>query len=172
MGFSHFKITVFSTFMALVIAGTAHAEEPQLIGTFTSWSAYKLIENGNKVCYMISKPVTDEGNYQRRGDIYALVTHRPAENTTNVFSYMAGYPYKGESEAGITIDGRKYSLFTHEETAWAPDSNTDKQLANAIQSGSQMVVNGVSTKGTETTDTYSLKGSTAAYKAISKECGV
>ena len=172
MGLSHFKITVFSVLMALALAVPAHAEEPQLIGTFTSWSAYKLNENGNKVCYMISKPVTDEGNYQRRGDIYALVTHRPAENTTNVFSYMAGYPYKSESEADITIDGRKYSLFTHEETAWAPDSNTDKQVANALQSGSQMVVKGVSTKGTETTDTYSLKGSTAAYKAISKECGV
>ncbi len=172
MGLSHFKISVFSCAVAVVVALPAFAQEPQLIGTFTSWSAYKLTENGNKVCYMISKPVADEGNYTQRGDIYALVTHRPAENTTNVFSYMSGYPYKGESEVDVVIDDRKFGLFTHEETAWAPDSNTDGQIVSAIQSGTQMVVKGESIRGTQTTDTFSLKGSTAAHKAISTECGI
>lgn len=167
------KISVLSAVALFLLSPAALAQqEPQLIGTFTSWSAYKFTENGKKVCYMISKPVTDEGDYTKRGDIYALITHRPSEGATNVFSYMSGYPYKNESEVKVSIDGRDYSLFTHEETAWAPDSNTDVSLASAVKSGTQMVVKGTSQRGTVTTDTFSLKGSTAAYDAISRECGV
>jgi hypothetical protein len=33
-----------------------------------------------------------------------------------------------------------------------------------------MIVEGVSSKGTKTKDTYSLKGFTGAYKAISAKC--
>ena len=34
-----------------------------------------------------------------------------------------------------------------------------------------MVVRGVSSRGTQTTDTYSLSGFTAAYRAINTACG-
>ena len=36
--------------------------------------------------------------------------------------------------------------------------------------GTKMVVKGVSMRGTNTTDTYSLKGFIAAYKAMNKIC--
>ena len=38
--------------------------------------------------------------------------------------------------------------------------------------GRQLIVTGYSSRGTKTTDTYSLAGFTAAYKAIGKACGV
>ncbi len=72
----------------------------------------------------------------------------------------------------ISIGGQRFKLFTQNETAWAPDSATDNRLVAAIRGGSQMVVNGTSAQGTATTDTFGLKGSTAAYTAISKECGI
>jgi len=34
------------------------------------------------------------------------------------------------------------------------------------------VVKGVSARGTNTVDTFGLSGSSAAYKAISSECGI
>ncbi len=151
--------------------GSAMASEPRLIGTYGDWSAYTFKENGNKVCYMASQPKTDVGNYTRRGDIFALVTHRPAEKTKDVFSYIAGYPYKADSEVKITASGRTFKLFTQDETAWTPDPESDRSLSNAIRQGSKMVVKGKSKRGTETTDTYSLSGSGKAYAAISKECG-
>tara|TARA_Y100000034_G_C6898907_1_gene415086 strand:- start:1130 stop:1747 length:618 start_codon:yes stop_codon:yes gene_type:complete len=176
MKFKHIK-----TIMAALILGGAFLsqpvhvsaqEEPQLISTHGPWSAYKFKENGQWVCYMVSQPQTDEGNYTSRGEIYALITHRPAENTKHVFSYMAGYPYKKDSRVTVDIDGNTYQLFTHQETAWAPDSNTDYKLKNAITAGSRMIVKGTSSRGTATTDTYSLSGTTDAYTAISKACGV
>lgn len=154
------------------MASPTLAADPKPVGQYGDWTSYYIMEGGQKVCYMVSKPVNAKGNYTNRGEIFALITHRPSENTKDVFSYITGYTYKQGSDATVKIDGKKYILFTQDDTAWAPDAAADSALAKAIRSGSNMVVTGTSSRGTLTTDTYSLKGSGAAYKAISKECGV
>ena len=75
-------------FRKLIIAGavftlcnSAQAAEPKLIGEHGDWTAYMFMENNNKVCYMVSKPKKSEGNYSKRGDVFALITHRPAEKS-------------------------------------------------------------------------------------------
>ncbi len=161
------------TFCAVgMFSAPVQAAQPEQIGKFGDWTSYALKEGGNKVCYMVSKPVKAQGKYTNRGDIFALITHRPSENTKDVFSYITGYTYKQGSDATVTIDGSRYVLFTQDDTAWTPDAAADSKLAQAIRSGSKMVVQGTSARGTLTTDTYSLKGSGSAYKAITKECGV
>lgn len=160
-------------FLALAISiGLVHAAEPKNIGEFGDWTAYLYMEDNNKVCYMVSKPKKQEGDYAKRGDVFALITHRPAEKSTNVFSFVAGYSYKADSEVNVNIGQQNFKLFTQNETAWAADAATDNRLAAAIRSGSSMIVKGVSAKGTRTTDTFGLKGSSAAHAAISKECGI
>jgi len=158
--------------MTFVWPFPSHAAQPKEIGKFGDWTSYVLSEGGSKVCYMVSKPVKAEGKYTNRGEIFALITHRPSENTRDVFSYITGYTYSKDSDASVMIDGKKYILFTQEDTAWAPDASADSKLARAIQTGSNMVVKGTSKRGTLTTDTYSLKGSGAAYKAITKSCNI
>lgn len=150
----------------------SQAAEPEKISQSSDWTAYVLQEGGGKICYMVSQPTDKKGNYSSRGDIFALITHRPKENTRDVFSYISGYSYKDGSETTVTLDGKKFNLFTQDDTAWAPDAETDSKLAAAIKNGSKMVVQGTSSRGTLTTDTFSLKGATAAYKAINKACGL
>jgi invasion protein IalB len=147
------------------------AADPTLVATHGKWSAYYTDESGSKVCYMASEPTKHEGKYKERGAIYALVTNRPAESTKNVFSYIAGYPYKAGSDVTVTIGDQSFSLFTQEDTAWAPDAATDEKIVQAMRKGTNMVVKGVSSRGTQTTDTYSLTGTGAAHDAITKECG-
>ena len=149
----------------------AHASEQKEIGKFGVWSAYVFEENGGKVCYMAAKPDKAEGKYAKRGDVVAMITHRPAEGTKNVFSYMSGYGYKKGSDVALTIDAKKFTLFTQNDMAWAADAAADTNIADSIKKGSKMVVKGVSGKGTQTTDTFSLKGSTKAYEAITTACG-
>ena len=156
----------------LPIASAADAQEPRRLGTYGEWTAYTFVENGNKVCYMASQPNKAEGDYTRRGDVFALITHRPGENTKNVFSYMTGYGYKPGSDATVKIGSDTYTLFTQDETAWTPDPQSDNRLASAIRRGVNMIVKGTSARGTVTTDTFSLKGSAAAHDAISKECSI
>lgn len=164
-------ISIYFCFI-LIFAPTAMASDPKLMGTFGDWSAYSFTENGNKVCYMTSQPKTAVGNYTKRGDIFALITHRPAEGTKNVFSYMTGYSYKPDSSVSVKIDGTNYNLFTQGDTAWTADAAADNSITNAIKTGTNMVVVGTSSRGTVTTDNYSLSGSTKAYQTISQECGV
>ncbi len=165
--------TSFLSFCAFVMfVPAAHAAQPKLLGKHGAWTSYVLDEGGQKVCYMVSKPTKAQGKYTNRGEVFALITHRPSENTKDVFSYITGYTYKQGSDATVTIDGKRYVLFTQDDTAWTPDAAADAKLAQAIQKGSNMVVTGTSARNTLTTDTYSLKGSGAAYKSISNECGV
>ncbi len=149
---------------------TAFAGQPRLMASYGDWEVYMFYEDNNKVCYIASQPKADEGNYKRRGEIFALITSRPADNTRDVFSYITGYTYKAGSEATVKIDGQEFTLFTQDETAWAPDSDTDARIARAIRDGSKMVVQGTSSRGTLTTDTFSLSGSSKAYEQMTKEC--
>ncbi len=165
-----FVLALCAGFAGFSAQSFAQNGEPRLLSKYGDWSAYMFVENGNRVCYMISEPKADEGDYSRRGKIYALITNRPAEGTKDVFSYITGYSYKTGSDATITIDGKAYSLFTQDDTAWAPDAEADRELARAIREGSKMVVEGVSSRGTSTKDTFSLNGSSKAYERINDEC--
>lgn len=168
------KTVAFAMLAGLAIcasAGPASATEPKLLAEHGAWEAYAYVdETGNKVCYMASKPTKEEGNYTKRGAIFALVTNRPAESTKNVFSYIAGYLYKPGNGTEITIDAQTFELFTQDDTAWAQDAATDEKIVEAMRKGSSMVVRGMSSRGTKTVDTFSLAGSGAAHDAITKEC--
>jgi hypothetical protein len=149
----------------------AEAADQRLLGNFGEWTAYADTESGGKICFMIAQPRKAEGDYSQRGDIHTMITHRPGEKSFNVINIVAGYPYKEQSEVELSVGRKTWSLFTQGERAWAYDSD-DPKIVEAIRQGSTMVVKGTSSRGTLTTDTYSLTGSNAAYQAISRECGV
>jgi invasion protein IalB len=159
-------------FALCVLSMPALADEPKLLSTHGDWTAYSFKEGSNTVCYMASSPKKSEGAYKKRDQVFALITHRPAENTTNVFSYIAGYSYKPGSDVDLTIDGATYKLFTHKDMAWAKDAETDDKISDAMRKGSKMTVKGTSARGTDTTDNFSLKGTGAAHDAIGKACNV
>lgn len=142
------------------------------LGTFHGWTASTFDEGGETVCMMWSQPAESKGNYTRRGDIYAFVTHRPAAEKNNKISVETGYTYKPDSDVTVTIDGQKFKLFTDSSTAWSFDHKDERKMVNAMRAGSTMVIKGVSSRGTLTTDTYSLKGFTAAHKAINGACKI
>ncbi len=158
----------------LAIASQASAADPRLLGTFKDWNAFAFEEKGTKVCYISSQPKKKEPAAAKRGDVYVLVTHRPAEKTLDVVSFIAGYPFKKESETVLDVGGKSFKLFTDGETAWARDADTDKAITAAIRDtkGKPMTVKGTSGRGTKTTDTYSLDGAVQAYDAINQACGV
>jgi invasion protein IalB len=167
--FLSFTITLAALLFSPVCA---QASDPQEIGKYGDWGVYVFQENGNKVCYIAARAQKTEGNYTRRGKEYALITHRPSEGTKNVFSYISGYSYKEESKVTVTIGKDTFKLFTQGETAWAPDEALDTRLAEALRKGNKMIIKGTSSRGTLTTDTYSLKGSGAAHDASKRECGI
>ncbi|HEY9164113.1 MAG TPA: invasion associated locus B family protein [Magnetovibrio sp.] len=153
-----------------LVAGVSHGE---VLGEHGDWVASKESESGKPVCFISSGPQKSEGNYTKRGTVYAIVTHRPADKSFGVVSFQAGYTLKPDAAVSVSIDGRSpFNLFAQGEFAWTREAADDKALVAAMRAGSTMVVKGVSSRGTETTDTYSLSGITAALGAINKACGV
>ena len=150
----------------------AFGQSTERLGDFGDWSAFRFSEDGNKSCYIASQPAKAEGNYTRRGDIYALVTHRPAENRRDEVNVIIGYTFQVNSFVDVTIGGQTFKLFTKDDGAWTTNSDEDRRLVQAMIQGNRMVVKGTSSRGTLTTDTYSLKGFTAAYRKINDVCGV
>jgi Invasion associated locus B (IalB) protein len=168
-------IKIGATLMVAYITSTAsvaHAAkgDPRSLGTFKDWNAYTWVEAGQKICYALSRPAKSLPTNVTRGDIYLMVTYRPKSRIKEEVSHVTGYTYKNKSVVEVRIDKRKFKLATDGDAAWLPNSETDPKLINAMRRGSKLQVKGVSSRGTKTTDTYSLQGFTAAHKQIRKSC--
>ena len=152
-------------------AATGEAAEPKQLGAFNSWKAFVVTDGKAKHCFVYSEPSREEGRYDRRGKVSVSISHRTQDKVRNEISFSAGYAYKPESEVEVLIDGKqRFTLFVDGEAAWAPDDATDTALRKAIEAGSTMTVKGRSSRGTLTTDTYSLSGTSAALARIDREC--
>lgn len=156
----------------LILPPLAQAANPVEIGAFGVWKALGFDDKGGKVCFMTAKPEKQEGKFTKRGDVAFFITHWAAEGTRDVVSVSIGYAFRVGSQLSLRIDGKDYQMLTDGEMAWAADSATDAAIAAAVRKGSKMVIKGTSKRGTTTIDTYTLRGSGDAYKAISKACGM
>jgi len=155
----------------IALTAPASAQNPKPIGSYGDWQALTYEESGKSVCYVFTEPAKKEGQYTTRGQVYALVTHRPADKKLNVFTIISGYTFKEDSDAILEIGDQKFTLFTQEGMAWANDED-DPKIVDALKKGTGMVVHGTSARGTETIDTYSLLGFSKAYDAIGAACGL
>lgn len=151
-------------------ATAAHAQDVKVLDTFGRWIAQTYQENGQPVCFMSVKPENSDGNYKSRGDILFMVTHRPSEQSWDVISVVAGYQYQPDSDAALTVNGKRFNLFTNGERAWARDGATDATIVSLMIKGRNASVRGTSNRGTVTTDVFPLAGFTAAHKSISDTC--
>ncbi len=155
-------------------AGAEAQGKPRLLGSYRDWDAMTGTDgSGGKTCYIISSPKKSTASKRNatRGQIYITVTHRPAFGVTGEVNAVVGYPIRRGSEANISVDGRhQFQFFTEGPGAWAYDPKDDAAAVSAMKAGVNLVVKATSQRGTDTTDTYSLSGFTAAYNAISKAC--
>lgn len=151
-------------------AGAAAAEEPQLLGEFDDWAAYTYKAADTKVCYVSSRPKSSEPKNVKRDPAFFLVTHMPGRKVKGEVSTIIGYPFKKESNAELSIDTAKYTLFTNADGAWADSPATEKEIVAAMKAGKTLKLKGTSWRGTSTEDTYSLSGISAALAAIDKAC--
>ncbi len=154
--------------LVILAATTQGAAAQEKDKSFSNWTVYTTSLQGKKTCYIASFPVKKSGNYRRRDEPYLLVT-RMASNVFEV-STSSGYPYKNGSDIKVDIDGKKYTMFTQGELAWAHGAKQDSEMVENMKKGSAMKVNGTSQLGTYSIDTYSLNGITAAFNRMNSIC--
>ena len=143
-----------------------------LLGQFGDWGAYKATPGGKKICFALAKPtsaVTDPVG-RNRDPSYAFVSTRPAEKVTNEVSMIVGYPQKPGVDATATIGSASFVLYTQNDGAWVKNAAEEAEMVETMRRGAELVVKSVSSHGTKTTDTYSLKGLSQALDKVAEEC--
>ncbi len=167
--------------LSLGIAGLAASagaqEAPKLLGKYDAWAAYTYGSGNDRMCYAMTTPAKMLPAGANRGDVYFMVTHRPARKTRNEISMRAGYPFKSTSRPFATIGTDRFQMFNgvkeggeHEFWAWLETPSEEGKMVNALRAGSSMEIKGTSSRDTLTTDIYSLKGSAAALNKIDQAC--
>jgi hypothetical protein len=153
-------------------AAAAGGAEPTLIGQFGTWGAYTATPNGKKVCFALAKPASSRTNppNRPRDPAYAFVSTRPAEKVTNEVSIMIGYALKPGSESTLEVGGATYAMYTQGDGLWIKNAAEEERMVEAMRKAADVVVKGVSAKGTETTDTFSMKGLSQALDRLAQDC--
>lgn len=162
--------------VAMAATGAATAtfaqESTNRVATITDWNVF--VEESPKECWGVSKPKetvnTRDGKpvSVRRGDILLFVTFRPGK--PGEISFTGGYPFAGGSTVKVEVGGKAFELFTDGEWAWPGSAADDAALLAALKAGADAVVTARSGKGTNTQDTFSLRGFTAAMEDAGTRC--
>jgi hypothetical protein len=153
-------------------AAAAGGAEPTLIGQYGTWGAYTATPNGRKVCFALAKPSSSKTNppNRPRDPAYAFVSTRPAERVVNEVSIMIGYALKPGSESSLEVGGASYAMYTQGDGLWIKNAAEEEQMVAAMRKSAEVTVKGVSAKGTETTDVFSLKGLSQALDRLAQDC--
>jgi len=150
----------------------AFAQDRELIGTFRDWNAFREVQDGNTVCYAVAIPDDTELSRRgrQRGDVYFFVTSWKELGFHNQVNVVIGYPVDEDSTPMLRIGGQSFEMFGRGERIWLLDDSQTNQVMSAMRQGSRMTVDARSERGTDSSDSYSLLGATAALQAASDAC--
>jgi hypothetical protein len=173
------KAGLCSALIALAVAGTVPSgalaqESTNRVATETDWSIFT--EENPKECWGVSSPKetvnTRDGNpvSVRRGDILLFVTFRPGTGAAGEISFTGGYPFAPGSTVNMKIGDASFEMFVDGEWAWPQNSADDASMLAALKGGESAVLTARSARGTQTQDTFSLLGFTAAMTEAEARC--
>ena len=157
-----------------VLPATAVAQtSSNHVATKTDWSVFT--DSNPKECWGVSSPKksvnTRNGSVVsvKRGDILLFITFRPGQADGEI-SFTGGYPFAKDSKVEVDIGGKKFQLFTQGQWAWTSGPAADATVMDAMKAGTTAVLTAHSTRGTQTVDTFSLLGFTAAMDDAKTRC--
>jgi len=153
-------------------AAPAHGAQPTLLGQYGDWGAYTASPGGKKLCFAIAKPSSSQtvpANRPRNAP-YIFISSRPAEKVKDEVSIVIGYAFKPNSEATAEVGATTFALYTQQDGAWIKNAAEEAKMVEAMRSGQSVVVKGTSGRGTQTVDTFSLRGLSQALDRVGQEC--
>ena len=160
--------------LSLAVALPAAAEPANLLGVFGNWSAYSSGTGASLTCYALSKPRASRPSTAKRSAIYLMISDWPARKVKAEPQVVYGYQAKEGGAAALGVGPDKFSFFIRNSgkdgSAWLQQLNDNPRLITAMQGGVSAVASGVSSKGTKTSDTYSLSGFNDALAKIHAAC--
>ncbi len=142
--------------------------KPELLGSFGDWNAFSV---QGKTCYALGAPKERQPKTKVKDtQAYVFISTRPAEGVRNEVAVNLGYQTKDNGNAIADVDGDMFELVTKGMNAWVKNAAKEKEFVESLKGGTKLVVKASSSKGTSTTDTYSLKGLSDALARVQQEC--
>lgn len=145
------------------------------VAAATDWSVFE--ETDPRECFAVSAPKEQVNSRDgqpvevTRGETLLFVFYRPEAGVSGQVTFTGGYPFAANSTVSLDIGGTQFTLFTEGEWAWPASPEDDARIVDAMKRGSQAVLTGVSGRGTQTQDTFSLLGFTASVDEARTRCG-
>src|SRR5947209_5959127 len=143
--------------------------KPVLLDSFHDWGAY-LAQGKEKTCYALASPKDRTPDALKRDQAYIFISNRPGENVRNEVSIIMGFAMKDNGEAKAEIGNASYDLVAKGTNAWVKNPAKEPQFVEDLKKGAKLVVKAASSKGKQTTDSYSLAGLSQALERVQKEC--
>lgn len=159
----------------LATSAFAQAESTNRVAAKTNWSVF--VEDDPTECWSVSAPketVNTRGGRvvaAKRSDILLFVFYRPKAGVKGQVTFTGGYPFAPDSTVSLEVGNSKYELLTEGEWAWPVTEAEDAKIISAMKRGALATLIGRSARGTQTKDTFSLLGFTAAVDDAKKRCG-
>lgn len=154
-----------------VAALPALAQATRTVGKFGSWTVIAHEAQGTRLCFATMQPSSSEPAGANRDVVHFYISAWPREGVKTEVSVKVGYPVKKGSTVTVTIGTTVFNLFVANDRAFVADATQELKLVEAMKKGSMMMVEGVSERGTQTKDVYSLSGLTQALQAVTNGCG-
>ena len=121
-------------------------------------------------CYIGSLPLkSDLPDTKKRGENYILV-YKLIGSDEKIIQIEAGYNYNLSADILVKIDQAEYGFYTTKDSSDTAWTNNDSEVIYAMKMGLELILNGESSRGTITNDTYTLKGFTAAFNKLNEDC--
>ena len=138
---------------------------PKAIGTFDDWIAATHGDGAQMVCYALSRAQTSTPKLPGRGEVVLTVSERATVRDT--VAIEAGFDYAKDAAVTVQIDQTGLDFYTRGHDAYARDP---KAAVAAFQRGDRAIARSPGPHKEQVTDTFSLKGFSAAYAAVVKAC--
>jgi invasion protein IalB len=174
---SLFAVAAFSLPIAAVAQPRPASPTAQatLLGQYGDWGAYSATPGGQKVCFALAKPSSQADNPPNRrtaaNPVYLFISTRPTEKVSNEISVLvSGYAFKPNSEASVAVGGTTFAMYTQNDGAWVKNAAEEAKMIDTMRKGADVVIKATTSRGTQTTDTFSLKGISQAVDRASQEC--
>ncbi|MBU2531868.1 MAG: hypothetical protein KKB37_03960 [Alphaproteobacteria bacterium] len=155
---------------AIFLASNAQSQETKAVNTFGAWTLYAHTGEPGDICFITSQPRETKPTDVERDRAYFYVSSWAKDGIRNQVSVLLGYDLKDQDNITIKIGSSDFELFAKDDKGFVGDSTNELQLIDAMKRGNFMTVNAKMQDGTETTDTYSLIGATAAMNALNSGC--
>lgn len=162
---------LFSTAVAIVVFSStcALAQNPRLLGSNESWSAWKAREGKADVCYAFSDAASKKPEHLDHGRVTLFVRHLKGGKVRTEASLQTGYEL-APNEIRVTVDGKKFSMIPRGSYAWLRRMEREAEFVRALEKGRVAIVEATSRRGNKTTYSFPLKGFTAMMRKARQGC--